>query len=72
MKVIYHDAVTKLPLGNAVQVGSLEELLSTADIVSLHVPDVPSTRYVIEAEQFAHMKDGSYFINAARGTVCGD
>ena len=68
MKVIYHDVVTKLPLGNAVQVGSLEELLSTADIVTLHVPDVPSTRYMMGAEQFAQMKDGSYFINAARGT----
>ncbi|MBO1530270.1 phosphoglycerate dehydrogenase [Psychrobacter sp. F1192] len=68
MKVIYHDVVTKLPLGNAVQVGSLEELLSTADIVTLHVPDVPSTRYMMKAEQFAHMKEGSYFINAARGT----
>lgn len=68
MKVIYHDVLTKLPLGNAVQVGSLEELLSTADIVTLHVPDVPSTRYMMGAAQFAHMKDGSYFINAARGT----
>jgi len=68
MKVIYHDVMTKLPLGNAVQVGSLEELLSTADIVTLHVPDVPSTRYMMGAEQFALMKEGSYFINAARGT----
>ncbi len=68
MKVIYHDVVTKLPLGNAVQVGSLEELLATADIVTLHVPEVPSTRYMMKAEQFAQMKDGSYFINAARGT----
>ncbi|WP_300407748.1 phosphoglycerate dehydrogenase [uncultured Psychrobacter sp.] len=68
MKVIYHDVVTKLPLGNAVQVGSLEELLSTADIVTLHGPDVPSTRYMMGAEQFAQMKEGSYFINAARGT----
>ncbi|MGM8872512.1 phosphoglycerate dehydrogenase [Psychrobacter sp. 2Y5] len=68
MKVIYHDVVTKLPLGNAVQVGSLNELLSTADIVTLHVPDVPSTRYMMGAEQFAQMKEGSYFINAARGT----
>ena len=68
MKVIYHDVLTKLPLGNAVQVGSLEELLSTADIVTLHVPDVPSTRYMMGAAQFDHMKDGSYFIDAARGT----
>ncbi|PNK60197.1 phosphoglycerate dehydrogenase [Psychrobacter sp. FDAARGOS_221] len=68
MKVIYHDVVTKLPLGNAVQVGSLEELLQQADIVTLHVPDLPSTRYMMKKEQFDQMKDGSYFINAARGT----
>nr|WP_317200132.1 phosphoglycerate dehydrogenase [uncultured Psychrobacter sp.] len=68
MKVIYHDVVTKLPLGNAHQVGSLDELLSTADIVTLHVPDVPSTRYMMKKQQFDQMKEGSYFINAARGT----
>lgn len=68
MKVIYHDVMTKLPLGNAVQVGSLEELLQNADIVTLHVPDLPSTRYMMKKEQFDLMKDGSYFINAARGT----
>ncbi|WP_201527979.1 phosphoglycerate dehydrogenase [Psychrobacter frigidicola] len=68
MKVIYHDVVTKLPLGNAHQVSSLKELLGQADIVTLHVPDEPSTRYMMKAEQFAQMKEGSYFINAARGT----
>ena len=68
MKVIYHDVVTKLPLGNATQVGSLNELLQQADIVTLHVPDLPSTRYMMKAEQFNQMKDGSFFINAARGT----
>lgn len=68
MKVIYHDVVTKLPLGNAHQVSNLEELLGQADIVTLHVPDEPSTRYMMKAEQFAQMREGSYFINAARGT----
>jgi len=68
MNVIYHDVVTKLPIGNASQVGSLDELLENADIVTLHVPDEPSTRYMMKAEQFGKMKDGSYFINAARGT----
>jgi len=68
MNVIYHDVVTKLPIGNASQVGSLDELLENADIVTLHVPDEPSTRYMMKAEQFDKMKDGSYFINAARGT----
>ncbi|MFB2538082.1 phosphoglycerate dehydrogenase [Acinetobacter sp. c3-l95] len=68
MKVIYFDAVTKLPLGNARQVGSLDELLEQADVVTLHVPDVPSTRNFFTKAQFAKMKKGSIFLNAARGT----
>ncbi|MGP1607671.1 MAG: phosphoglycerate dehydrogenase [Moraxella sp.] len=67
MKVIYHDVVTKLPLGNAVQTASLDELLEQADIVTLHVPDLPSTRNMMTKEQFGKMKDGAFFINAARG-----
>ena len=67
MKVIYHDVVTKLPLGNAVQAASLDELLEQADIVTLHVPDLPSTRNMMTKEQFDKMKDGAFFINAARG-----
>lgn len=67
MKVIYHDVVTKLPLGNAVQAASLDELLEQADIVTLHVPDLPSTRNMMAKEQFDKMKDGAFFINAARG-----
>ncbi len=69
MKVIYFDVVTKLPLGNAEQVGSMKELLNTADIVSLHVPETEATKWMMGAEQFAEMKQGSIFINAARGTV---
>lgn len=67
MKVIYHDVVTKLPLGNAVQAASLDELLEQADIVTLHVPDLPNTRNMMTKEQFDKMKDGAFFINAARG-----
>ena len=67
MKVIYFDNITKLSLGNAMQVGSFDELLSQADVVTLHVPDTPNTRNMMTAKEFANMKDGSYFINAARG-----
>ncbi|WP_016854121.1 phosphoglycerate dehydrogenase [Halomonas smyrnensis] len=67
--VIYYDVVTKLGMGNARQVGSLEELLARADIVSLHVPDLPSTRWMIGEEQIALMKPGSILINASRGSV---
>ncbi len=69
MKVIYFDVVTKLPLGNAEQVGSMKELLNTADIVSLHVPETEATKWMMGPEQFAEMKQGSIFLNAARGTV---
>jgi len=68
MQVIYYDVVTRLPLGNARQVGSMDELLGTADVVSLHVPELPSTRNMMRAEHFAKMKKGAIFINAARGT----
>lgn len=68
MKVIYFDVITKLPLGNARQVPTMDELLATADVVSLHVPELPSTKNMMQAEQFAKMKKGSIFINAARGT----
>jgi D-3-phosphoglycerate dehydrogenase len=69
MKVYFCDIVTKLPLGNATQLGSLKELLETVDIVSLHVPETGATKDMMGEEQFAQMREGSIFINAARGTV---
>ena len=69
MKVYFYDIVTKLPLGNATQVGSMKELLAISDIVSLHVPETAATKYMFAAEQFEQMKDGSILMNAARGTV---
>jgi len=69
MHVIYFDVVTKLPLGNARQVGSMDELLATSDVVTLHVPELPSTKDMMGATEFAKMKKGAIFINAARGTT---
>ncbi|ANF56655.1 phosphoglycerate dehydrogenase [Halotalea alkalilenta] len=69
LQVIYYDVVTKLDMGNARQVGSLEELLSRADIVTLHVPELPSTTWMIGKEQLALMKQDSVLINASRGKV---
>ncbi len=68
MEVMFADTVNKLPLGNATQV-SLSQLLSTADIVSLHVPETASTKNMIGTKQFEQMKKGSILINASRGTV---
>ncbi|MBR9871318.1 MAG: phosphoglycerate dehydrogenase [Gammaproteobacteria bacterium] len=69
MDVYFYDVVSKLPIGNATQVGSLKELLNIADVVSLHVPETPSTKYMFKAEQLAQMKPGSILMNASRGTV---
>ncbi|WKB50953.1 phosphoglycerate dehydrogenase [Eleftheria terrae] len=69
MRVVFHDIEAKLPLGNARQLGTLDELLQVSDAVSLHVPETPSTQNMIGAAQLARMKAGSCLINASRGTV---
>ena len=69
MDVFFYDVITKLPLGNAKQVGTLHELLGQCDVISLHVPELPSTENMMGAMQFEAMKQGSVLINAARGTV---
>ena len=69
MQVYFYDIESKLPLGNAHQIDSLPELLNMSDVVSLHVPDNQSTRNMMGKVEFAHMKPGALFINAARGTV---
>ncbi|PAU75583.1 phosphoglycerate dehydrogenase [Halomonas salipaludis] len=69
MDVLFYDVVTKLPLGNAVQVLSLDTLLERSDIISLHVPETQSTRNMIDYKQLALMKPTSILINASRGTV---
>lgn len=69
MAVIYYDVVNLMALGTARQVSTLEELLNNADFVTCHVPELPETRNMIAAAQFEQMKDGSYLINASRGSV---
>jgi len=69
MRVIFQDVESKLPLGNAEVRASLEALLREADVVSLHVPDTPETRNLMSASAIAAMREGSYLINASRGTV---
>ncbi|HDR1826662.1 TPA: phosphoglycerate dehydrogenase [Pasteurella multocida] len=69
MHVFFYDIENKLPLGNAQQLRTLEELLSSCDVVSLHVPENASTKNLISAERIAQLKEGAILINAARGTV---
>jgi len=71
MNVIGFDPY--LPPGVAaaigVPLGSLDELLRQADVVSLHVPLISETRHLINARTLALMKSQSMLINVARGQV---
>ena len=69
MRVIFHDVIPKLPLGNARQVRNLNDLLKDADVVTLHVPATRETAGLIGPAQLKKMKPGSYLINNARGSV---
>jgi D-3-phosphoglycerate dehydrogenase len=69
MRVIYFDIVSKLPLGNARGCNTLSELLRESDFITLHVPETPHTKNLINADRIQQMKRGAYLINASRGCV---
>lgn len=69
MDVYYYDIEEKLTLGNVTKCQSMEELLSTCDIVSLHIDGRGTNENMIGEKEFAQMKDGVIFINLARGSV---
>ncbi|MBV4360096.1 phosphoglycerate dehydrogenase [Pinibacter aurantiacus] len=69
MNVIFYDAVTKLPLGNAIAKKSLKDVVSEADVVTLHVPENNSTKNLINKNILKQFKEGSILINYARGEV---
>jgi D-3-phosphoglycerate dehydrogenase / 2-oxoglutarate reductase len=69
MKVVFHDIIARLPLGNSQPVRTLDALLEQSDFVTLHVPETPQTQGLIGAAQLARMKPGACLINASRGTV---
>jgi D-3-phosphoglycerate dehydrogenase / 2-oxoglutarate reductase len=68
MEVVYHDVAEKLSLGNARKV-SFEELLRTADVVTLHVDGRPGNRGFFGEREIAAMKHGAVFMNLSRGFV---
>ncbi len=69
MRVLFHDIVAKLPLGNARAAPSLNELLAESDVLTLHVPATARTERLIGARQIARMRPGACLINNARGSV---
>ena len=69
MKVKFYDVETKLPLGNAQPVKSIKDLVSTSDIISIHVPETHQTKNLISKEVIKQCKTGAILINYARGEV---
>jgi D-3-phosphoglycerate dehydrogenase len=72
LRVIFYDTADRLAHGNARRVGSLDQLLAEADVVSIHVDGRPGNAGLFGAEQFAKMKPRAMFINASRGMVVDD
>ncbi len=52
--------------------GSMDEVFASADVVSVHMPLMDSTKNSIGAAQFGKMKKGAYFINCARGGIADE
>ena len=69
MNVYYYDIAKKLSLGKAIACSTLTELLSCAQVVTLHVPETPLTRNMIGEKELGLMRKGSCLINASRGSV---
>ena len=69
MKVIFYDTVTKLPLGNAIAKKTLKEVVSQADVITLHVPETAQTKNLINKTVLKQFKKGSILLNYARGEV---
>ena len=69
MRVIFHDIVPRLPLGNSRACRSLDELLRESDVVTLHVPATPATRGLIDEARLSIMRRGAMLINNARGSI---
>lgn len=71
VKVAVFDPYLSAEEAESISVEKMElnQLVSWADVVSIHAPKLPETQNLIGREQFELMKDGSFFINTARGTI---
>lgn len=69
LQVFYYDIIERLALGNAIKLDSLDLLLSTCDIISLHVDGRKENENIINKEKIALMKKGAILINLSRGHV---
>nr|WP_294678099.1 D-isomer specific 2-hydroxyacid dehydrogenase family protein [uncultured Blautia sp.] len=68
-KILAYDPHPKADLMDVAEYVSLEELYRRADIITLHMPLVPATKYIINRESISMMKPGVIIINCARGPL---
>ncbi|HEN6240723.1 TPA: dihydrofolate reductase [Streptococcus agalactiae] len=75
MTVVYND-VYRLPEDKEKELGvtylEFDQLIETADVITIHVPALPSTIHKFNKDVFAKMKNRSYLINAARGPIVSE
>lgn len=69
MKVLYYDIETRLPLGNAESRPTSKEVFANSDIITLHVPELPTTKSLVNRNNLRQFKDGAILINYSRGEV---
>jgi D-3-phosphoglycerate dehydrogenase len=69
MNVFYYDVIEKLALGNATKMNSLDELLATCDVITLHVDGRKDNSCLIDQEKISKMKPGALLLNLSRGHV---
>ncbi|GAA0650843.1 hydroxyacid dehydrogenase [Streptomyces thermocarboxydovorans] len=71
LDLLLHDPY--LPPGEAERLGAtaveLDELCSRSDVVSVHAPELPSTRHMLNRERLALMRTGATLINTSRGSL---
>jgi D-3-phosphoglycerate dehydrogenase len=75
LDVIAYDPYANKELAESMGVklvDSLDELLTSADIITLHVPLLDATKNLLDKEQFAKMKDGAILIHCARGGIVSE
>jgi len=72
-KTIYNNRqrVPSCEEGTA-QYVSFDELIETADVISIHTPLTKSTRHLFSDAEFARMKDGVFIVNTSRGAVINE
>ena len=69
MEVYYYDVIEKLALGNATKLNSLDDLLNTCDVITLHVDGRKENKNIISKEKISLIKKGAILLNLSRGHV---